>query len=89
MITSEQVHNWYLEADSKWRGDNVWQGLQIIAKYINPMEHKMLEGATHDEIYGPSVSDLIEKGMTELDFKALFALNWHYDSEQDGLNCFV
>lgn len=72
----------------EWKGDNAFQGIQIIAKYIDPTEKTILEGASHATIYGPDIDELIEAGITEEDVIKLRKLNWMIEDES-YLACFV
>lgn len=75
----------YLLPDEK--GCNILFGLQIFAKY-RPGK-TTLEGAQHDEIYGPTLSDLISAGITEEDAIALWKRGWRTDDTNTGLHHFV
>jgi len=69
------------------KGDNAWQGLQIIAKYIDPLKNDIICGADHDVIYSVGVNEIIDAGITEDDAIELRNLNW---MAPDGyLACFV
>jgi len=82
-MTQDRFEEIFDETESKWDGDNAYQGLQIIAKYTD----KLIQGADHDKIYSEEIETLIEKGITEEDVIALRKLNW---MEEDGyLACFV
>lgn len=73
------------EADSgSWKGDNAYQGLQIISKYTD----YLIEGADHDVIWSVDVDKLIEAGITKEDALELRRLNWMIE---DGsyMACFV
>lgn len=85
----EKIFDEDSDIESEWKGDNAFQGLQILAKYMNPLEKDLICGADHDVIYGPNVYDLIANGMTEEDVEKLAKLNWSYDSESESFNCFV
>ena len=64
--------------------DNAFDGLVILRKY----KKYVLQGAEHDEFFGPDVQELIDKGITVQDIIALAKLNWHIvDSEY--VACFV
>lgn len=90
-ITEERVYeilkdieNKYL---SKWEGDNAIQGLLILAKYIDPTKNTILGAAEHDIIYGSTISEAVEAGITEEDVIAMRRLNWM--EEYDSFACFV
>lgn len=75
------------EKNAKWTGDNAYQGLQIIAKYINPANTDIIGGAEHDVFYSVSLDKICKAGITQEDAEALAALNW---MEEEGyLACFV
>ena len=89
MITRERFIE-LLSDDSfgNWKGDNAFQGLQIIAKYISAEENTLLVGANHDIIYSVDVDKLIEAGITEDDATAFRHLNWMVEDDS-YLACFV
>lgn len=89
MITKDEFIQAFEANDSTdWKGDNAFQGLQIIAKYINPAEKDLICGAGHDQIHSVRLDDICKAGITIEDVKALRKLNW---SIEDGewLSCFV
>lgn len=88
-MTEEQLEEMMSNEDvkAKWEGDNALQGFMIIGKYIDFKKHTILEAAGHEIVYGPSLSDLAEAGITEEDVKELRRLNWM--SEDGSLACFV
>jgi hypothetical protein len=70
------------EGDSdNWEGDNAFQGLQIIAKYIDPAKHIIIDGAGHDELWSVDISKIIEAGITRDDVVALRKLNWSLNDD--------
>jgi hypothetical protein len=86
-MTSEQFQEIFDSTQSEWEGDNAFQGLLIIAKYIDPAKTDIIIGAEHDEIFSVDIDKLIDAGITEEDVLALAKLNWGH---QDGyLMCFV
>ena len=70
-----------------WEGDNAYQGLEIIRKYIP--KKTVICGADHDIIYSVDVDDLIEAGITKEDAEKLRNLNWMVEEECDCMACFV
>jgi hypothetical protein len=70
-----------------WTGDNTYQGLQIIAKYIDPNNNTIITGAEHDVMYSVEGEYLIDAGLTEEDAIKLRDLNWSY--YDGGLFCYV
>ena len=80
----EKLEQIFEEKDSKWEGDNAFQGLQILSKYTT----NLICGAAHDIIYSVDIDDVVE-AMTEEDAEALALLNWMLDSECDCFACFV
>lgn len=78
------------EIDSKWEGDNAFQGLQIISKYFDISKTEILVSAEHDIIYSVGTDELIEAGLTDEDAVALARLNWMADAEEsERFGCFV
>ena len=71
------------EIESKWEGDNAFQGLQILSKYTD----NLLQDAEHDKIWSVDVDELIELGITRDDVVMLRRLNWMI--EEGSLACFV
>jgi len=86
-MEKEKVNKIFEDIDSNWNGDNAYQGLQIIAKYIDPMKTHIITGAGHDVMGSVSVTELLELGITEEDIKKLALLNWSI--EDDALQCFT
>ena len=86
-MSEEIIEKIYAETESEWEGDNAFQGLQIIAKYIDPTKNDIIQGADHDVIYSVDGQDLLDAGITKKDLKALFKLNWSY--EDSSFKCFV
>lgn len=80
----ERLKQIFEEADSKWEGDNAFQGLQILSKYTT----KLICGADHDVIYSVDIDDIVE-AISEEDANALAMLNWTLDSDNDCFACFV
>lgn len=87
MITREELETIFEETKSDWSGDNAFQGLTIISKYIKDKD--ILCAAEHDIIYSVDLDDIIEAGITQDDAVALSKLNWMIESEFDCLACFV
>lgn len=87
MITRERIEEIFEDHDSDWTGDNAFQGLTILSKYIDATKHDLIGCAEHDIIYGPAIDDLIKAGITEEDVEALASLNWHVD--EGSFCCFV
>lgn len=75
--------------DTNWEGDNVMQGLLIIAKYIDPLKEHTMIGVGHDILYSVDVDAIIEAGITKKDAEKLRELNWMISSEYGCLSCFV
>jgi len=89
MITYEKFEEIFETTDSNWNGDNCFQGLMIISKYIDPNKKDLITGAEHDIVYSVGIEELIKAGITEEDATALSKLNWSFDTEYDCLSCFV
>ena len=75
------------DKDAHWDGDNAFNGLQIIAKYIDPEKTTVLTGGAHDQIWSVTLEKICEAGLTEEDAHALAMLNWMED--EGSLSCFV
>ena len=88
-MTRGQLEAIFENTDSKWEGDNAWQGLSILAKYIDPMETGLIQGADHDVIWSVDVDKVLEAGLNQQDAKELALLNWHIDEDGDNFSCFV
>jgi len=69
-----------------WDGDNAFEGLRIIRKYV-PAEKDVLIAAEHDIIYSVTVESLIKGGITKDDVVALRDYNWMISDDQ--VACFV
>jgi len=86
-MTKEKLQSIFENSnDSQWKGDNCFQGLQIIAKYVNPFEKDLICAAEHDVIYSVQIEELLEK-LTEEDAIILAKLNWSLGDE--CLICYV
>lgn len=83
-MNREEIEKIFDEVDSKWEGDNAFQGLQILSKYTD----NLITGANHDIIYSEDIDKIVEK-ITEEDAIALAKLNWMINDEGDCLACFV
>ncbi len=83
MITQEEIREIFNDVDSKWEGDNAFQGLQILSKYTD----NLIQGTGHDVIWSVDVDEIIELGITKEDVTKLSLLNWMI--EEDYLACFV
>lgn len=82
-MTIEGINKIFNDVDSKWEGDNCFQGLQILSKYTD----NLIRGAGHDVIWSIHEDDIIELGITEEDITKLSKLNWMIS--EDSLACFV
>lgn len=87
MISREKFEEIFENYVEFWKGDNVYFGLQIIAKYIDTLEHNIITSASHDKIASVDVDDLIDAGITEEDVINLRKFNWMMIN--DYLECFV
>ena len=93
-MTAEDILEMFQNKDDdntfmvEWSGDNAFQGLQILAKYLDPKEHELIQGAGHDVIWSVNVEKIAEAGITEEDVLALIKLNWMVEDES-YLACFV
>jgi len=82
-MTIEEFYEVFENKDTDWKGDNCYQGLQIIAKYTDYLIH----GAMHDKIWSEDIEKLIEAGITIEDAQSLRKLTWMM--EYECLACFV
>lgn len=87
-MTEEQLQTIFDDTDSDWQGDNAFQGLMIISKYISPTKQDLIVAAAHDIIHSVYVKDLLEAGLTEEDAVSLRKLNWMI-TEYNSLACFI
>jgi uncharacterized protein YihD (DUF1040 family) len=76
-MTLERLEEIFEETQSKWEGDNAFQGLQILAKYT---EKNVICAAEHDIIYSINAEDVIEI-LSEEDAIKLAQLNWMLEDE--------
>lgn len=82
-MNREEIENIFNDTDSNWKGDNAYQGLQILSKYTD----RLIQGAGHDIIYSVDIDEIIELGITREDIVELAKLNWMIEHEY--LACFV
>lgn len=82
-MDKEEIKQIFNDVDSKWEGDNAYQGLQILSKYTD----NLIQGARHDVIWSVDVDEIIELGITKEDVTKLSLLNWMID--EDSFACFV
>lgn len=87
-MTEEQFQTIFKDTNADWQGDNAFQGLMIISKYISPAKKTLIVAAGHDIIHSVYVKDLLEAGLTEEDAVSLRKLNWMI-TEYDSLACFI
>jgi len=92
-ITVEEFKSYFDDesdnfVESKWEGDNLIQGVEILKKYYDVKSENVITGAHYDITYSVDVEDVVERGISVDDTKALAGLNWHIE---DGiyLACFV
>lgn len=86
---TEEKFEQIMDGDSgSFTGDNAMQGLLILAKYMPIETETLIQGAGHNEIWGPDISELIEAGITEEDVIQLRELNWMIN-DGEYLACFV
>lgn len=88
-MTKEEFLKVFESEETKWDGDNAFQGLLIISKYINPKEKDILGSVGHDIIYSVDIDELIDAGITLQDATNLRLLNWMIESEYDCMSCFI
>lgn len=88
-ITRERLEQIFEDKETNWKGDNAFQGLQIIAEYFDIKNKTILAAAGREVIYSVDVDEAIEAGLTEEDANKLAELNWMIDEDFDCLACFV
>lgn len=88
-MNREELEEIFEDTESKWDGDNAFQGLLIISKYFDINSKDILCAGEHDIIYSVEIDELLEAGLTVVDATALAALNWSLDEEVDCFACFV
>ena len=70
------------EYDEPCDGDGIFQGLQIIAKYINPKKEDIIQAVEHDILYSVDIDELVKEGLTSEDANELRKLNWGLEDEE-------
>lgn len=83
-VTEEEIEQIFNDIDSKWDGDNAFQGLQILSKYTD----NLIRGAGHDIIWSIGIDEIIELGITKEDITKLSLLNWMIHDDY-CLACFI
>lgn len=63
----------------KWEWDNIFQGLLIMAKYIDTKKSYIIRWQDHYWIFSVSGEELIDAWLTEEDAFKIFELNWSYN----------
>ena len=83
-LTEEKFKEIFEKTESKWEGDNAFQGLQILSKYTD----NLIQGVGRDVIWSVDLDEIIDLGISEEDVEKLALLNWMIE---DGscLACFV
>ena len=69
-----------------WKGDNVYKGLQIIAKYVDPERYNIVTGSSQDILYSVKAKILANK-ITEESAICLRQLNWMIND--DYIACYT
>jgi len=88
-MNREEFEKVFDNEDTNWDGDNTFQGLVIIAKYIDIKENDIIAGVEHDILYSVDVDDIVDNGITLEDAIKLRKLNWMIEEDFDCLACFV
>jgi len=88
-MNREEFEKVFDNEDTNWDGDNTFQGLVIIAKYIDIKENDIIAGVEHDILYSVDIDDIIDNGITIEDAIKLRELNWMIEEDFDCLACFV
>lgn len=77
------------DCNSEWEGDNIYKGLQIIAKYFDANEVKIITGVEDGILFSVRVNDIVNAGVTEEDAIKLCNLNWMIDEWNDCLSVYI
>jgi len=80
-MDEEKLIEIFENTESEFSGDNIFLGLQIIAKYIDPTKKIIVGAAGHDIIYATDVEDIINAGLTIEDAVKLAKLNWMIEED--------
>lgn len=86
-MTREELEKVFENEETKWEGDNAFQGLVILSKYAK--KNDTLIGTGHEVIYSLDIDEALKNGLTKEDADKLRLLNWMLDSECDCFACFV
>jgi len=89
MIRREELEELFADKVCKWEGDNAFQGLLILAKYVDITKKYLLTNAGHDIVYSIGIDEALELNISREDWEALARLNWMLDEENDSLAVFV
>jgi len=88
-MNREEFEKVFDNEDTNWEGDNTFQGLLIIAKYIDIKENEIIAGVEHDILYSVDIDDIVDNGITIEDANKLRELNWMIEKDFDCLACFI
>ena len=56
-MTKEEIIKIFENSKAEWKGDNAFQGLQILSKYFDPEKEELIIRAEHDIFYSVSIDD--------------------------------
>lgn len=75
-------------------GDNVYQGLSIIAKYVDPKVTEIITGVGNyveggHILYSVTIAQLIKAGIKRADIITLAKLDWSIDYADKCLKCIL
>ena len=88
-MTQEELKAIFEETESDWDGDNVMQGLLIIAKYFDSKKETTMISVGYKILYSVDIQAIIDKGLTKEDAVKLRGLNWMIESKFNFISCFV
>ena len=88
-MNREEFEEIFDNDSTDWDGDNTFQGLLIIAKYIDTSKNDIIASVEHDILYSVDIDEIIENGITKEDSIKLRNLNWMIEEEFECLACFV
>lgn len=82
-LTIKELKEIFYNQNTNWKGDNAFQGLQILSKYTA----NLICAAEHDIIYSDDIYTVLNAGLTTEDAEKLRELNWII--EEDHFACYV
>lgn len=64
---------------SSTEGDDVVTGILIMIKYLPSNSNIIIQGAGHDDVWGPNIDELVDAGITEEDTHLLRKCGWRVE----------